>query len=223
MSQPDGKQTMDVLYGLARHANAPIGRHFRVDSCIASTRIALDVLAYFNVTAVPMPMAILLFNEEAIQLLESGMTMDQVAEHLRSFSRAQEGTPWSIGLGYGGDPEPGKWAGHLVAAVPHVRLLLDLSIGQVSRPHKGMDFSKPMLWACTDEEWWAGHKHASVPMMFADDETGRRIMAIFDTEDREGELQKYKATNNWTRRPPGVYREITGEIIRLIKQDLEEA
>ena len=210
-----------VLRGLQRHAYEPIREHFNLDSCIASTRIGLDVLDYFGIVAAPMPLAVLIFNEEAIQLLEGGMGMDELAQHLRSIPKSEAGTPWSIGLGYGGDPEPGKWAGHLVAAVPHARTLVDLSIKQAERTQKGLIFNEPMLWLCDDDEWWAGRKLVSEPMMYADDDNKRRLLAIFDTEDRQGELQKYKTTGNWNRRPPSIYRQTAGKIIRAIKADLD--
>lgn len=221
----DNARTATVLTGLVRHARDPIRQHFRADSCIASTRIGLDVLAYFGVRAEPLALSVLIFNTAAIELLEGGMHMNELAEVLHDIPVSREGGPWSMGLGLGGDPEPNKWAGHLVISLPYVRTMLDLSIEQANRPHKGLHFDRPIMWFVADNEWWAGERLLSEPMMYANDETDERIMVMFDREDRNGTFRDYRQTANWNRRssvPGDVFKPITGEIIRLIKHDLEE-
>lgn len=227
MTTAQNQRTAKVIASLLKHAHGPIRRHFQSDSCIASTRIGIDVLDYFSVASAPLALQVLIFNEEAIQLLEGGMTMEELAAHMRGIPLEQEGGPWSMGVGLGGDPEPNKWPGHLVIAIPQTRSMIDLSIEQASRPHKGLPFREPILWHCPDNKWWAGDETLSEPMTYADDESGRRILVMFDTEDRNNTLRDYRRSKNWHRRSSfhggDVFRSVTAEIIRLIKADLEEA
>lgn len=211
-----------VIDTLVEVGREPILEHFTLDSCIASTRIALDVLEYFGVHGKALPLTMLLLNGEAISLIEGGMAMDDLGQHLLQYPADQEGGPWSIGLGAGGDPMPGKWAGHLVVELVRDRVLVDMSADQISRPHKQMHL-EPMVWQVDDEPWWLGQETRSKFQVY-ENAAGHRLAVMFDREppDPEG----FKRTQNWRRKARGdtlVIPMVTAEIIRRIKTRLLEA
>lgn len=220
-----------VLDGLTRYVRQPmLESGFGLDSCIAATRIAIDVMEYFDIKAEPMPLAIFLMNGEALALAEGGATLEDIKVETHKYTVAQPGGPWTIGLGAAaaaGQERPGTWPGHLVAALPDMQLLVDLSCDQVSRPHKGMTM-EPMLWKVADDDWWAGREVRSKPMAYESDE-GERILAWFDREDYTGRHDEFRRSTNWRRtskidrvETEASFRRITGDAIRKIKADLAQ-
>jgi hypothetical protein len=63
---------------------------------------------------------------------------------------------WSVGLGFGADPEPGRWPGHLVAVVDR-RWLVDPTLGQASRPDRGLTLPDILVLPLT-ERWVRGRE-----------------------------------------------------------------
>lgn len=188
-----------ILGGLLKYVREPmLASGFGLDSCIASTRIALDILEHFGVEAEPMPLAIFLLNEEAIQIVESGGTLEDIKEQTLKYDISHVGGPWSIGLGAAGDKRANRWAGHLVAALPQHKMLVDLSADQVARPQKDMPL-EPIVWVVHDEDWWAGRELRSEPMIYRNDETGKRILAWFDRTDYGDDFDGYRRSTNWRR------------------------
>jgi hypothetical protein len=104
--------------------------HFPAKSCIPSTRIIIEVLRHFRISARPLPVRVTAFNPVAQRFIRDGRVVD-----LESVSRRHRGA-YVIGIGSPNfKPAAGDWPGHLVVYVED-RYLLDLSIGQLSRPER---------------------------------------------------------------------------------------
>lgn len=212
MREPTAEQRrlFDAITDLARPV---ILTQYTADSCIASTRLGLDVLAYFGVPATEMPLHVGVYNAEAVALLEGGMTFPELAEELQRHSVEEDGGPWSVGIGPGG----GGYAGHLVITVPSLGVVIDLSADQFTREHKNIHL-KPYWARVDDEEWWTDDE-AFYPLL-ADD--GSMIMLDRRAHDKTG----YLRTPNWKRRSassgPGEFKRLTGEVIRQVRSRLAE-
>lgn len=211
-----------VILALAKVARPVLLRYFEPRSCIASTRIGIDVLAYFGIKAVPVPLLVAIFNAEAARMVNEGMSLSDVAEAMWKISKDQPGGPWTIALG--AEVENGDgWAGHLMIGIPQYRTLLDLSIDQANRPLKNIEFNDDLrTMHVPDESWWKGAEDRAI---LATD-SGLTLILDHEAPDPDG----YKRSKNWVRQSSvyegrRVFKEATGEIIRLVKAQLaaEEA
>jgi hypothetical protein len=116
-----------------------IGTLYRPDCCIAATAILIDVLDYFRLTARPLSVIATVFNPAMSGRIErEGMPTLEEAE-LDWFPHGC----YSLAVG-SGDPEPGKWPGHLVANLAD-RPLIDLTLDQADRPQHGIVLPVPIL------------------------------------------------------------------------------
>jgi hypothetical protein len=121
MPLPEGVALHNVVAVVRNH----VLESFREDSCIASTRVLIDVLDYFGVVARPVPMRVLAFNAEAYPLFTGGVGVADWPD-----------SAWSVGIAASGKHKPGRWDGHLVAFTS--THLLDASLDQMSRPARGI-------------------------------------------------------------------------------------
>jgi hypothetical protein len=116
-----------------------IGTLYRPDCCIAATAILIDVLDYYRLTARPLSVIATVFNPAMSGRIEhKGMPTLEEAE--------RDWFPhgcYSLAVGVG-DPEPGKWPGHLVANLAD-RLLIDLTLDQADRPRHDIVLPVPIL------------------------------------------------------------------------------
>lgn len=205
---PVNRPILDALIMVAR----PIIReHFRPDSCIASTRVTIDVLRYFGILAEPLPVNALVFNPEAAAMIVNGSTDADVAEKLATQSDADTGGVWSVGVGMGSPAGEGKWAGHLVAAIPEQQIVVDLSLDQASRPHKNMVLSP--YWAhIGDMKWWAGETR--FPHSSAD---GSLVWLGRGCANPNG----FTDSPNWRKQNQKLlFTSMVGQIIRKIRSEL---
>jgi hypothetical protein len=127
MSVPEHAELLSELCNVARPI---ILERFRPDSCIVSTRIAIDVLDYFGIKAKALPVKLGAYNPLAWESVEKGVEPDW------------NGGAWGVGIGTASPiaftrQSPSGVDGHLVALVEDTTLL-DLSIDQASRPAKGI-------------------------------------------------------------------------------------
>lgn len=101
-------------------------QRFRPDSCIATTRAVVEVLHYFGQAARVQPVRVCAWNAEAAALVAAKVTMS-----------AWPRSAWSVGVTGTDQVAPdGVWDGHLVAVT--TTHLVDASLDQFSRPHKGI-------------------------------------------------------------------------------------
>lgn len=210
----------EVVAALIKVARPVILSMFDARSCIASTRIGIDALDYFGVQAVPVPLSIVVFNTEALEMLHAGKDLPEIQAEALKYDATDQGGPWTMGVGAEIENSNG-WAGHLVVGLPQMRLLLDLAFDQVSRPLKGLTFTEPQLFPVVDTDWWLKEKRY---VELEGTSEGREILLILDNEapDPEG----YKRSPNWRRASSKygsrrVFQELTGQIIRLMKDELQ--
>lgn len=140
--------TEHVLQGLLKYARPEILKEFRIDSCIVSAAVAIDVLTHFGILAEPLAVRALVFNEPlANHIQNDGFPTEQQVQQW-----TKEDGSYSVGIGVG-TQLPNKWAGHLVVLVER-QLLLDLSLDQATRPQYNM-FLNP-LCVEVDEQFLSG-------------------------------------------------------------------
>ena len=116
-----------------------IGTLYRPDCCIAATAILIDVLDYFRLTARPLSVIATVFNPVMSGRIErEGMPTLEEAE--------RDWFPngcYSLVVGVG-DPQPGKWPGHLVVNLAD-QVLIDLTLDQADRPQHDIVLPMPVV------------------------------------------------------------------------------
>lgn len=150
MREQGPERAVYILATLLHVARREILQDFRPDSCIASTRVACDVLAYFGIEARPLVVRAAYYNRQAAEHAARIGRLPESPEETVAWS--EEDGSWGIGIGYGGEAEqdPEKWAGHLVA-IAGDRLLIDLSLDQADRPQHDIKFV-PLSFRLSAEE-----------------------------------------------------------------------
>lgn len=217
MLKNDGKEET-ILDALTKIARPVIRTEFNADSCIASTRIALDVLAYFGVKAEAKPVMVVVLNAKAAKLAET-MTLDEITKIAQGYSMEDTEGPWTMMIGSGRSTRKDRnrkpWSGHLVATIPDESIIIDLSIDQAARPQKGLD-PTPYWVRIPDRQWWANEVEV-LPMLRED---GTALLFNNKCPDPDG----YLKSPNWDAKndPEGraSLRLITGQIIRQMKDVL---
>jgi hypothetical protein len=116
-------------------ACAVFPRHYRPDSCIAAARVLVDAFDRLHVRVRPLSVTVDVFNPAMVARAsaEGGRVPETDEEYQRW---VEESGCWWLTLGIG-DPEPGKWPGH-VTVVAWDRVLIDLTLPQASRPQRGI-------------------------------------------------------------------------------------
>jgi hypothetical protein len=206
-----------LLSALVRVGRPILLEVFRPDSCIISTRIGLDVLSYFGIRGKEYPVSAMIFNADAYRMLEETQDFQAVKEATDARTLDEEGGPWTIGLGAPDLPQlhpDGRrgWPGHLVIGLPQWNVVVDLSMDQVARPHKGLDL-KP-AWFPVPETWWTLEAERD----FASFQTEDGAMMFLSHRNDHG----YRQSPNWRGISNGskqTVRAITGQIITALKAE----
>jgi hypothetical protein len=114
-----------VLVALAAVGRPIMLEYVERSSCIAATRMGLEVCRYFGIAARPQSVRMMAVNALARAAITAGEEPDWAAG------------AWSVGIAGNGQPQtPGGWDGHLVLVAD--RTLVDLSLDQASRPAKDL-------------------------------------------------------------------------------------
>jgi hypothetical protein len=170
---------------------AAVLTRYRPDSCIASARALLNVLAYYGITgARAVPVAAGAWNAAAWQAQTGNLPPGQWPRDA-----------YAVRVdGQGGHP-PGGWDGHLVVTTG--RYLLDPSIDQASRPEHGLHLAPaahelPRPWDGT-AQWLTVLTGGTVLVYEPITDTG------------------YKRSPNWSART-AVMRQVTGTAIRALNE-----
>lgn len=144
---------------LALVAPEILARFFTPDCCIAASRIALAVLARYGVAAAPAPCEVIILNPAYRARCNAGRPCQ---DHLGMIEAFAEDGSWAVGIGSGEPTSPGPrpgYNGHLCVTLarsgaaddPH-DLLLDLTLGQASRPDRKISL-KPIVFAAGPQFW----------------------------------------------------------------------
>lgn len=153
MKDQGPERAVYILATLLHVARAEVLRDFRADSCIASTRVAVDALAYFGIPARPLSVKAAYYNRQAAEhAARIGRLLESPEE---TIAWSKEDGSWGIGIGYAPDEsaqtDAEKWAGHLVA-IAGDRLLIDLSLDQADRPQYDIKFAPVSFRLSTEEQ-----------------------------------------------------------------------
>lgn len=207
-----------VLSALSEVARPIILTRFTLTSCIASTRIALDVMAYFNIQGQELPLYMMIFNPDAAAMIREGKTLDEVHDAALAIAPDVEGGPWTLAVGadYSTDGSTEGWSGHLVAAIPAAGVYLDLSADQATRELKNIH-TPPYWMRIPDEDWWAGTN----PVATLVNDQGTTMVLDRRARDPLG----YKRSPNWRRTSTNpdlrdAFKDLTGQIIREVRARL---
>ncbi len=180
---------------VAQAARAAVLESFRPDSCIATTRVTIDVLAYFGYTGQPLAVKAAVFNQQAWRLVHAGVPVGEWPPEAHS-----------IGIGGEGRHRPGRWDGHLVSVT--ATHMIDGSLDQMSRPGRGIILSGPGVF-----EIPAGRSAASPGTLTF----GRGDGTVIMYEPIPDDL--WRRSVNWSDKAPEIRRAI-GAAIRALQADL---
>jgi hypothetical protein len=122
---PRQEKICELLCKLGRPV---ILEHFRHDSCVASTKVAIKVLSHFKMNARPLVVHLDIFNAVFEQKMREKGGWPETKEETQGW--LDQGA-WSIRI------DATSELGHVVAIVMD-EWLLDLSLDQTSRPYKGI-------------------------------------------------------------------------------------
>jgi hypothetical protein len=205
-----------LLDALTKVARPLILEVFNRDSCIASTRIAIDALASFGVVAEPMSLSVTVYNRAAAEAITQGPAVANLM-NFRSALRANEGDEiWSVAIGAGlSEPDPVNptWSGHLVAVIPEYVALIDLAIDQASRPTKGLTLEAFWLQV-PHEQWWTGTEPSTEFL----DSAGNVLVLDRRCPDPTG----YLTSPNWDvpEQYEADFRELTARVVSAMRSEL---
>jgi hypothetical protein len=186
-----------VLSKLVQVARPCILQHYSVDSCIASTRIGIDVLAHFGFVAQPLTVRAIVYNPAFCRRIEAGALFPQTQKELSQW--AKEDGSWNIGIGFGANAD--KWDAHLVFVSGNY--VVDLALDQANRPKYQIKLN-PTFFA-VDSEFLTGQK----PHVFWMNDCIIRVGVIKDYSD-------YRTSPDWVRPRKKIVQEIINKMEGII-------
>lgn len=202
-----------MVESVRQHLRPRVLVDFTSDSCVATTRIAIDVFDYFGVPASPLPVTVIILNTEATNIIESGGTVEDVAKQVWQQNAQTPGGPWTIGLGFG---EEKDGAGHVALMLPSISSVADFSIDQATRRHKNIAL-EPVVFPVADDANPSDWEGATVQVQSPGEAAVTLMYASAEP--------RYRHSPNWRRvsgAPGGreAFRSITGDVIRTVREDL---
>lgn len=227
--QPDTELQAAIVHGARDVIRPLVLEHFDPDSCVATIRIAIDALAYFGIHARPLGVQTLIFNDEATRLFHGGVSAEELHQAVWAHSEDDPEGPWTIGLGFTPTgPEPGR---HMICWIPALSLACDFSLDQAARPHKGLALSPSVFPIDAPRTGESGSVGTGLPeglelpdgFLFAH-HVGQRPPRGPAYLEYRVVPDWFRASPNWRRTSsglpgaPNVFREITGQAIRSIKE-----
>jgi hypothetical protein len=172
-----------ILTRLGEVARQEIRKDFREDSCIGSTRVVSRVLKHFGYVVKPFPCIAAVYNKPYADALMAGRTPpDEPAARERWLDLLGA---WSVGVGAKG-PGQENAVGHLVAVLPEHLRMVDASLDQCNRPHKGI-FMPPCVVAQISEKFLAGEEKLEYA------HHGCRV--VYEATPNENQ---WRVSSNWT-------------------------
>lgn len=186
-----------VLRTIRDHARQEVLKHFRIDSCIASTLSVIRVLDHFGYRAEPLAVRTMIFNSRFVNAINAGERPENFKDWKVKWNA------WSIGLGV---PKQGEaCVGHLVAVLPKQRLLVDASLDQANRPNH--DIILPSVFV------------SKVRREFLNTATEYAVYTVNNCViryERDIENVTYLMSNDWNL--PGRTDEIVSSLVKLVEE-----
>jgi hypothetical protein len=147
------KRAIEVVTAYAEVARPIMLWSWTPASCIAATRVTVNVLGAYGISARPYPVAAMVYNRAYMRLAARLGRWPEIEEQ-----HADPAGAWSLGVGVEGDPDDPRWStrngydGHLVALALNDTLLLDASLDQASRPERDIELRPSVVVTeCTPE------------------------------------------------------------------------
>lgn len=144
-----------LIEGILQYARPEILKYYRVDSCIVSTRICLNILEHHGFKCFALPCQVNIVNAPYRDFLMKKGRWPKGEETKEIF---EEKNGYAVGVGHGYTKQgpkddikesgSDKWPGHLVAIAvdeDNTHYLIDLSIDQASRPQYNMTLKPTAL------------------------------------------------------------------------------
>jgi hypothetical protein len=118
-----GRYFGPALSIIGSHARDLVLQRFKINSCVASTRVVTRVLREFGYEADPLMVRVRLFNRAYVEAVKRGDSLEQAE---RAGAKCvciehEDGSP-----------------GHTVAIIKSNRTLIDIALDQANRPAKGI-------------------------------------------------------------------------------------
>lgn len=137
-----------LLHRIGKPMRALMRQHYNATSCIAATRIAIDVLEGLGIAARPLMVRAELFNAPMWQQIELHGRAPN--DHVERDQWTRDFGAYALGLGFA-DPErtdlDETTNGIHVVTLVEDSLLWDLSFDQANRPDKGIPIDAPLVLA----------------------------------------------------------------------------
>ena len=193
-----------VLDWVAWNVPAAVTDHLRgkLDSCVLSTRVGLDVCSYFGVEAKPVVVRAMAFNPAWARFAQKHPELLAQPGDEKWSSPEADGA-WAVGIDEVDHGTKGKFPGHLILYLPgDPPEILDLSAGQFRREQHAMNI--PNCISAAAPGFLDG-----APVTFVADDDSTVVYA-----HRPG-VSGYQRGGDWRHR-----NEITGALIRRAKQEL---
>lgn len=171
----------------------------KVDTCIWSTRIGIEVMRYFGLPATALPVSVQVHNPRMVELHSQGV--EPTVENM------DEVGAWALGTDPDKPmPETGRrgWNCHLIMHVERFGVLVDLSLEQYNRPAKNIVLEP--LPALIDPVFWEG-QHVAVLVR------GCHVLYCHRPEQ-----QSYRDTYDWHE---GKQNSDIGGLIRMVRSSIE--
>ncbi len=172
------------------------------DSCLASTRIGIEVLSYFGITGKPLEVTVVAANALAVEQLDRTGAVDLSTD------------AWTVGV-KAGDRDEGDnaWPGaHMVISVPRMHTIVDLSVDQLHRPQHEIEVPRPVAFEAKPE-FFTGERAVQIELP----KDGR--LFYWPVNPPTGT----RGSPDWTMRPserspnrPEIYRATVAAIIRAM-------
>lgn len=156
------------VYDALAEAWPEIGRGYKRNACILASRAGTLALEYFGVESEAMPMKCIAFNRLALEFFEHKVPVQLWPD-----------AAWSVGMAPSQGGDASGYEGHVVI-VASDDTIIDLTVMQMSRPHKALVIERPLI-ITTDNgvvkgnELWV--EHDGIPICYSPfvDESFERV------------------------------------------------
>jgi hypothetical protein len=130
-----------------------IRKRFKANSCVATTRVVVNVFQHFGFEAVPLHVEATVWNPAWVDAIRHGEEPPYQLGQDELHRWMDERGAWSVSTEGASKDEPVR---HLVAYVPALPGLIDASINQCNRPERNIDLPDSVGFIITPEELSVG-------------------------------------------------------------------
>jgi hypothetical protein len=189
-----------VLSGIQAVTRKEMVSDFVENSCIASTRVVVNVLKHYGYDALPFPCQVYVYNKTFKEHLEAGKKLFQ-GDALIEWCKLTGA--WSVGIGVYDPEKHFRETGHLVALIPGHNILVDASIDQANRPQHGIHLPQVLIAGELTDGFKAGVEDLSL--------THNDCLLVYHPTDND----IYKIAPDWLKQGR------VNRIVRAVRRQIE--